>query len=705
MSEGYKKNIGYIGSISLLITSITGPGMVILPFVYQQAGWITPTLAFIVFGILATVASLFVCEALTRFPGNDSFQRNIEFTVMVHQFYGRYWYYLFLFILYGSLQSVNIASLVGSAQAFDSLFVTLLGGTCGYGIQPISGFYCVTQSSNSNSPFGSNYMIVTFGYLVVIAIILPLVKMNLNDNVFLQLVSWVYNFVFVFTLIIEAIALGMDSNRMPAIGSSQANVIGAVLFNFAMANTVPSWVNAKHPAVSTHSSIWASTIFAIILYVASGVFGALTFDVDENTNLLQAMYTAPLSSASKGWMTFIYLLFPILTYITSIPVSMIIVRLNFLAAKICTEGQANFWAVTFPFLVGIPMQTGSIVTYFGTYTSVIFQSTCNFFAPFLIYLFLSKRNMVLAQSVLDELEFLDLNAGIKKYDDDDDEDFDYVYHLPHANPAAIVKRDPLNTVATKLEKSKKNSSMMSVGSRLSNGSKMSAKAMRALLDPRASGAPKRLQKRSGMGSGSMQSLHPESVADSRAASRTTSINKTMDPATGMSEVVLTMDLRDTNEGTGSFGNLTKEMMGSIESKKMGLLGMTDKRLPGNLDKPPIPPVPMSYTLNANTGQSLMTVPGLAPIQASKPIPSAVKQQLFDAKSIKSTKDVGESFKDSKSSLQDEADMLIPFKDFASFRAIPAAFTRYVSSNAVAFFGLLVMILAVFQVVYSTITDN
>lgn len=105
--------------------------MVILPYVFQTAGWLLPCLAFIVFGSLAAIASLFIVEASSRFPGNESFQRNVEFTVMIHQFFGRYWYYLFIFILYGSLQSVNVASIVGSAQAFDSLFVGMFGGTCG----------------------------------------------------------------------------------------------------------------------------------------------------------------------------------------------------------------------------------------------------------------------------------------------------------------------------------------------------------------------------------------------------------------------------------------------------------------------------------------------------------------------------------------------------------------------------------------------
>lgn len=73
-------------------------------------------------------------------------------------------------------------------------------------------------------------------------------------------------------------------------------------------------------------------------------------------------------------------------------------------------GVATFYAVYLPFILGIPLQTGTLVTYFGNYTSVIFQSTCNFFAPFLIFLFLSKRKLgifaliiVLGQSVLDEV--------------------------------------------------------------------------------------------------------------------------------------------------------------------------------------------------------------------------------------------------------------------------------------------------------------
>jgi hypothetical protein len=230
--------------------------MVILPYVFQTSGWVVPTLIFILFGSLAAISSLFIIEASSRFPGNENFQVNVEYTVLVHQFFGRYPYYVLIFILYGSLQSVNIASIVGSAQAFDSLFVGILKGTCGYlfysesryGISPISGVYCVYESTDQNSPFGTNYMFATLGYMLVAAIIIPLTNLDINDNIIFQLLSLMYNFAFLFTLIGMTISNGFHPQNMPAFGSDFSNgkyfykyiVIGNVLFNFALANTVPS---------------------------------------------------------------------------------------------------------------------------------------------------------------------------------------------------------------------------------------------------------------------------------------------------------------------------------------------------------------------------------------------------------------------------------------------------------------------------------
>jgi hypothetical protein len=124
-----------------------------------------------------------------------------------------------------------------------------------YGITPISGVYCVTEHSDENSPFGSNYMFVTLGYLLVGAIIIPLTNLDINDNVIFQLISLIYNFTFLFTLIGMTITNGFYPVNMPAMGSDFSNgkrcykyiVIGNVLFNFALANTVPSVCSFSNP--------------------------------------------------------------------------------------------------------------------------------------------------------------------------------------------------------------------------------------------------------------------------------------------------------------------------------------------------------------------------------------------------------------------------------------------------------------------------
>lgn len=64
----------------MLVTSITGPGLVLIPYVFQAGGWFmydlltSPTIMFIFIAILSGLAGLFVIEAVSKFPGNDNFE-------------------------------------------------------------------------------------------------------------------------------------------------------------------------------------------------------------------------------------------------------------------------------------------------------------------------------------------------------------------------------------------------------------------------------------------------------------------------------------------------------------------------------------------------------------------------------------------------------------------------------------------------------
>ncbi|KAJ3001796.1 UNVERIFIED_CONTAM: hypothetical protein HDU68_006638, partial [Siphonaria sp. JEL0065] len=186
--------------------------------------------------------------------------------------------------------------------------------------------------------------------------------------------------------------------------------------------------------------------------MVAGVSGALAFELPTGANLMNvhtAYFMEYGSPTMKGIVDFLTLSFPILCLITSIPVAMIIIRLNLIMSRMCSKDWATFWGSILPFLICLPFQTGHFMITFTNWSSLFFQSMCNFMAPFLIYIFLDKRNMVMAQSVIDDLEFLDLDGAIKQKSNDDDDDFDYVYHLPHADLSRLPPRtyDPFSQFA------------------------------------------------------------------------------------------------------------------------------------------------------------------------------------------------------------------------------------------------------------------
>ncbi|KAI9094903.1 hypothetical protein DFS34DRAFT_561855, partial [Phlyctochytrium arcticum] len=387
-------------------------GIITIPLVFQQAGWVFPSICFVIIAFLSALGCLFLIESMTYFPGNDKFQLNVELTVLVHQFYGRKWYYIMHIVLFGSLQSYNIASIISSAQTFDAFLITLFGKTCGFGVSPVSGFVCVSEQSNSNSPFGDNYMLITMGFLLLLVLVVPLIMLDLNDNLIVQLLSTVYLGLIIFVWVIMAFVVGIGESGMRPVEKNLTATIGQVMFNYTLANTVPSWVNTKHKSVKISKTIWYSTWIATGMYLFLGIFAGAAFPMPSDSNLIQAIASNDkVSAAGKAVNSAINVTYPILVLLTSIPVSIIIVKLNLVTSRLCTGPWATFWAAIFPFLAALPFQTGAWITYFSNWSSLIFQSLCNFAAPFLVYLYLPRRNLIMQQSVLDELEFLDIDGG------------------------------------------------------------------------------------------------------------------------------------------------------------------------------------------------------------------------------------------------------------------------------------------------------
>ncbi|KAG6380043.1 hypothetical protein JVT61DRAFT_8123 [Boletus reticuloceps] len=300
------RTIGYLGSVALLVSSITGPSMVVIPLLFQQAGWLTPLLAFVAIALLSGTAALFVVEAMSSIEGNEAFQASIEFTTIAHLFLGKRWHLTVQALLYLALQTLVIASLLESFQ------VCLLSRNptipradllAGHGCIPYQSrsqdvcrqFYRWVGLCQSTSAQRQQCILWAHSWFVWntdhhIPHLSPQSR-HLVDNIIFQVVSFIVLLIITVVWIIVFIVGGLDTNHTPVVGHNQSTVVGFVLSNFSFVMTIPAWVNNTHPSVNIRLVVWMSVLISCLIYIPIGWLGSLAFVFRDNATLLQAFAT------------------------------------------------------------------------------------------------------------------------------------------------------------------------------------------------------------------------------------------------------------------------------------------------------------------------------------------------------------------------------------------------------------------------------
>ncbi|GBB94193.1 hypothetical protein RclHR1_23090001 [Rhizophagus clarus] len=385
-----KGGISFFGSVALLISSMTGPGLVTIPLLFQTAGWLVPVITFIVATVLSGAASLFLCEALSSVSGNNKFQKQVEFSqlssILVTNKYHKCLIQAGLFI---SMQSFNIASIILSAQTMDSLVISAFGRTCGIGIHPDVGLICVNSQKAEGSPFEERYMFLTAGYLIALCITVPMGVIDLVENIKVQIMSLLSLAFIVVTWLVTFVIHGLDTGHVPMIGYDNSQVIGTVLFNYAFIITIPSWVNDVNPSVPIRKAVWLSVITSTIVYLLLGIMGAMAYRMNSISNIISTINNSPEKSIISVITTY---LFPLVALTTSIPVYTIIIRYNLMRAGYCKKVMANLLSCALPWIIIIPFQTGFWLNAFMNWSSLIFSSSCNFILPFYLYYVTIKKH-------------------------------------------------------------------------------------------------------------------------------------------------------------------------------------------------------------------------------------------------------------------------------------------------------------------------
>ncbi|EGG16957.1 hypothetical protein DFA_07938 [Cavenderia fasciculata] len=176
-----EKSITQLASFIFIVNQIYGPGVLSIPVVFQQAGWLMTLLSLTFFLLVSCLASTLLCESLALIPGNRTFEKHIEYSVAVKYYFGKKWYLVFQILNNLCIQSYNIASIVICAQSMDQFLVFMFKKTFAFSLHPTLGF--IECGGDVSALYTTGTVTISLGYIIICAIAIPTSFMNLDDNV------------------------------------------------------------------------------------------------------------------------------------------------------------------------------------------------------------------------------------------------------------------------------------------------------------------------------------------------------------------------------------------------------------------------------------------------------------------------------------------------------------------------------------------
>lgn len=158
-------------------------------------------------------------------------------------------------------------------QATDNLIIDIFGQTCGLSVY--EGWKCVYQKSIINpSPFQCTTMLFTLGLLVIIVFVIPMGFMSLDDNVSVQVISFIIAVSIGIQWVVSSILMGWDADRISILPSSTGTLgttIGTIILNLGLSTVVPSWINIKKNEVSVQRVVWTAISVCVLFYTTLGI--------------------------------------------------------------------------------------------------------------------------------------------------------------------------------------------------------------------------------------------------------------------------------------------------------------------------------------------------------------------------------------------------------------------------------------------------
>ena len=407
-----------LGSLSIAVNSLTGPAMLDLPATFARSG-VLPTIAtLLLVCVLAAVCSLHMANSISKVPGNGNFQKQVEFSEAFSAFWGgRRWFLVTQALFWGCITCLNISSMVDTAQVVDT-FV-------GHWWQPHGGtaaVHVVFFGSSLQQPTTTSAVVriqwvrwdyslctkqelvdglclpfrigvdldggilVTFGTILVTVLFVPLALLDLRENAWWQVVAFLILLITSVQFVVQFWQFGLEPSYLSWWGTDWDDLLGVVLFNFALVLAVPAWLYEREPHVDVPTVINASSALSVILYIAIGLLGSMAMP-NVSENMLESM----MSGVFGSWMQIGASIFAFAIVGLGFPLFSVLTRLNLTGSGLCSRRVGNVLAVYFPFGVSWLLNGGTGVRKLLSWGGVLFTSLVAFILPLVLALHVVKE--------------------------------------------------------------------------------------------------------------------------------------------------------------------------------------------------------------------------------------------------------------------------------------------------------------------------
>eukprot|EP00941_MAST-03F_sp_MAST-3F-sp1_P005141 g5141.t1 len=296
MQENYgEKTIGTAASYVYLVNQIFGPGVLAIPLVFVKSGFLPATFANLVVGSASALAATMLIKSVRMIPGNSTLDQRVELFTAVRHYYGVKWATVTQVLLHLSLQSLNVASILDVAMVFDKLLAQATGSTIALEIWPNTmhlGLFGLQWIEKLYNPSDDTTMFaITVGYLLVALLCLPMGFFNLDDNIVVQIISFIFLLLlmseFIGQCVMDGIGVGGSKFTWPTmIGNDFSELLSVFIFSYSYSMLITPWANEAKKGVNLGKSVWTSALSSAFGYWLIGTLLAAAYPSIASNNIL-----------------------------------------------------------------------------------------------------------------------------------------------------------------------------------------------------------------------------------------------------------------------------------------------------------------------------------------------------------------------------------------------------------------------------------